>query len=204
MNGQFQKRIYTLPAFLNSAADIFNQLDEIRAAARGGRISRTFAEKIMLAVTQVNGCRYCSFGHSRAALAAGVTEEELQYLLAGEIGEFPPVEATALAFAQHYAESGGRPDPEAWQCLVNTYGGPAAQDILIYIRMITIGNLYGNTLDALLSRLSGLPAPRSSLFSELSVLLSPFFLLPNGLILLIGVRFKNRLRKPMLYRTVKK
>lgn len=46
-----------------------------------------------------------------------------------------------------------------------------ARDILAYIRMITFGNLLGNTLDAFFSRLAGRPAPGSTLWDELGVLL---------------------------------
>jgi hypothetical protein len=49
---------------------------------------------------------------------------------------------------------------------------------MAYIRMITIGNLSGNTLDAFLSRLKFNPAPDSSLGQELGVLLGAFVIIP--------------------------
>jgi AhpD family alkylhydroperoxidase len=174
----FNKRIYTLPALREAVREIISHFDDLRAASRGGRIGKALAEKIMLAVTQVNGCRYCSYGHSRAALAVGVSEAELQKLLQGEIGDFPEQEAVALAFAQHYAESGCQPDPASVQRLVDYYGPEAARDIHAYLRMITFGNLLGNTFDALLSRAAGKPAPGSRLLDELSVLLGVFFIMP--------------------------
>jgi AhpD family alkylhydroperoxidase len=167
----FTKRIYTYPAFKADVRQIFDHMAELRQAASAGRVSKAFAEKIMLVVTSVNGCRYCSYGHSRAALAAGVSKTELQKLLALDLGTFPASEVTALTFAQHYAESACQPDPAAWQQVVTTYGEETARDILAYLRMITFGNLLGNTWDALLSRMTGRPAPGSSLGSELSVLL---------------------------------
>jgi len=174
----FNKRIYTLATFREAVGEIVAHFDDLRAASRGGRISQPFAEKIMLTVTRVNGCRYCSYGHSRAALAVGVSETELQKLLRGEIGAFPEQEAVALAFAQHYAETCCQPDPFAWQRLVEYYGPEAARDIQAYLRMITFGNLLGNTFDALLSRLAGQPAPGSRLLDELGVLLGVFFVIP--------------------------
>jgi len=174
----FNKRIYTFPAFRDAVCEIVAHFDDLRAASRGGRINKPFAEKIMLTVTRVNGCRYCSYGHSRAALAVGVSETELQKLLSGEIGAFPEQEAVALAFAQHYAEACCQPDPDAWQRLVDYYGPEAARDIRAYLRMITFGNLFGNTFDALLSRLAGKPAPGSRLRDELGVLLGVFWVMP--------------------------
>lgn len=168
--GYFSKRIYTPRSLIADLRDTLAHVDELRSAARSRRISRAFAEKIMLAVTAVNGCRYCSYGHAKSALASGVSQEEIDRILSGEIGHVGPQEAPALLFAQHYAESDGHPDPEAVQRLTETYGQERARDIQAYIRMITLGNLTGNTFDALLSRLRGRPARGSSLWSELATL----------------------------------
>lgn len=182
MKAAFTKRIYTWPAFKAAVGEAFGNMDDLRQASRRGRVDRAFAEKIMLAVTRVNGCRYCAYGHTRAALAAGVPEAEIQCLMSGDLGCFPEQEAVALAFAQHYAESACRPDPQALQRLVDYYGPETAADIQAYLRMITFGNLYGNTFDALLSRLSGRPASGSSLWSELGVLFGVFVLVPLELL----------------------
>jgi AhpD family alkylhydroperoxidase len=174
----FNKRIYSFPKFTEAVREIVSHFDDLRAASRAGRISKPFAEKLMLTVTCVNGCRYCSYGHARAALAVGVSEAELQKILQGEIGDFPEQEAVGLTFAQHYAESCCKPDPAAWQRLVDYYGPEAARDIEAYLRMITFGNLLGNTFDALLSRLAGKPAPGSRFFDELGVIFGVFFVMP--------------------------
>jgi AhpD family alkylhydroperoxidase len=166
----FNKRFYDPRSLLRGFRNIIDHFPEFRSAVRSGRISKAFAEKIMLAVTAVNGCRYCSYGHARTALTSGVSPEEVERLLSGEVGHVPPDEAPALFFAQHYAESGDRPEPDMVQKLVETYGQEKAQDILAHIRMITFGNLSGNTIDALLSRLQGCPAGGSSLGSELATL----------------------------------
>ncbi|MCZ7542042.1 MAG: GNAT family N-acetyltransferase [Anaerolineae bacterium] len=113
----------------------------------------------MLAVTQVNDCLYCNFAHTRWALAEGVTPEEIERLAAGAVEAFPPHEAVALCFAQHYAESGGNPDPGAWARLVDFYGEDAARAIIAYIRMITMGNLLGNTFDYVVHRVAGYVRP---------------------------------------------
>ena len=48
--------------------------------------------------------------------------------------------------------------------------------------MITFGNLYGNTFDAFLYRLKGMPAPGSNPFSEVGVILGALLILPCGVI----------------------
>lgn len=69
-------------------ADIINHAGDLKAAARSHRVDHTFTEKIMLAVTQVNGCRYCSYGHTKAALKEGIPEDEIARIAAGELINF--------------------------------------------------------------------------------------------------------------------
>lgn len=149
----FRKRFYTPRAFVRDLREVLAHLPSFRGTARSGRVSRSFAEKIMLAVTQVNGCRYCAYGHTRAALAAGVDAEEIAQILAGEVEGFAQEEVVALAFAQHWAEMGGHPDPDAERRFRTYYGPEVSEDILNWMRMIEMGNLMGNTFDALLYRL---------------------------------------------------
>ena len=167
----FNKRIYTLPTFLAGVDDLFHHLDDLGAALRRRRIDRALAETLMLVVTEVNRCRYCSVVHTYAARRAGVTEQELHQLRMRHFAGLPPKEVTALAFAQHYAEQKGKYDEAAWQGIVDLYGVEAARELLAYLRAISVGNLLGNTFDALLSRLRGSPAANSSLMAEVTVLM---------------------------------
>jgi AhpD family alkylhydroperoxidase len=149
----FRKRVYTARAFARDLRDVLTHLPSFRDTARSGRVSRSFAEKIMLAVTEVNGCRYCAYGHTRTALRAGVAPQEIAQILAGDLDGFPEEEAVALAFAQHWAETAGHPDPDAERRFRSYYGPQASTDILNWMRMINMGNLMGNTFDAILYRL---------------------------------------------------
>jgi AhpD family alkylhydroperoxidase len=178
----FDKRFFTLATFAAGARDLFAHLDDLHAAFTQRRLARPFAEKIMLAVTQVNGCRYCSYAHTRMALQAGVSEPELRDLLRGEFSHIPEHELIAVLFAQHYAEQGDRYEAAAWQRLQETYGREAACDILTHIRVITFANLYGNTFDALLERLKLRPAPGSRFFDEVVVLSAGATVVPLGLL----------------------
>jgi AhpD family alkylhydroperoxidase len=179
----FNKRIFTLSTFAAGARDLFAHLDELHSALTQHRISRTFSEKIMLAVTQVNGCRYCSYAHTRLALQAGVSEPELRDLLMGEFSHIPAHELIAVLFAQHYAEQADRYDAAAWQRLQDTYGVEGASDILTHIRVITFANLYGNTFDALLERLRFHPVRGSHFFDEVIGLSAGATVVPIGLFL---------------------
>jgi AhpD family alkylhydroperoxidase len=177
----FNKRIFTLATFVASARELFVHLDDLNLAFTQRRISHSFAEKIMMVVTQVNGCRYCSYAHARMALQAGVSENELHDLFQGEFSHIPPHEWTAILFAQHYAEQGDHYAAAAWQKLQDTYGSAAARDMLVHIRVITFANLYGNTFDALLERLRLRPVAGSHFFDEVVVLSAGAAVVPGGL-----------------------
>jgi hypothetical protein len=66
----------------------------------------------------------------------------------------PEEEAIALLYAQHWADSNAKPDPEATRRLEQAYGAEKAEAINLILRMIRVGNLSGNTWDHLLSRIS--------------------------------------------------
>ena len=149
----FDKRFYTPRSFFRDLREMLARRSEIRETARSGRVSRAFAEKIMMAVTAVNQCRYCARYHTHLALKEGVSQDEIARILSRELDEFPAEEAVALAFAQHWAETGGHPDPEAERRFRESYGPQVSADIMNWIRMITMGNLAGNSWDALLWRI---------------------------------------------------
>ncbi|MBN2205580.1 MAG: carboxymuconolactone decarboxylase family protein [Thermoleophilia bacterium] len=125
-----------------------------RALMRDEVIDAQFRERLMLAVTEVNGCRYCSYAHARAALKAGLTEEDIAAVARGEAAGSPPDQAVALVYARHWAEADAKPDPEARQRVLETYGETKTGAIELTLRMIRIGNLMGNTSDYLLYRVS--------------------------------------------------
>jgi hypothetical protein len=58
------------------------------------------------------------------------------------------------------------------------YKDKTAKHIILVIRMISFGNLYGNTWDAVISRLKGKPAPYSNILFEI------FYFLLNFLIMI--------------------
>jgi AhpD family alkylhydroperoxidase len=149
----FKKRFYTPRTMFRDLREILAHRAEFRDTARSGRVSRAFAEKIMMAVTAVNGCRYCAHYHTGLALREGVSPEEIANIMAADLGDFAEEEAVALAFAQHWAETAGQPDPEAERRFRDYYGHKVSADILNWMRMINFGNLSGNTLDAILWRL---------------------------------------------------
>jgi AhpD family alkylhydroperoxidase len=152
------------------------------SARMAGLVSAHLSERIMLAVTGVNGCEVCSYAHTRMALESGMAAEEIRMLLAGDTGAIPVDESLAIVFAQHYADSRGNPTRESWQRLVDEYGSEKSLGILGAARMMMIGNAPGIALSALLKRLKGRPVDKSSLGYEAAMILSVIPLFPAALV----------------------
>jgi AhpD family alkylhydroperoxidase len=150
----FSKRHYASPGALLS--DLRATLPHLGAIGQAMRtVNPAFRIRLMLAVTEVNGCRYCAYYHTHLALRKGMTTEEVACLLDGKLSPDRPDEAAALLYAQHWAETRSQPEPEARQRLVTAYGNVQAGHIEGVLRAIMLGNYWGNTFDALLFRLSG-------------------------------------------------
>jgi AhpD family alkylhydroperoxidase len=119
------------------------------------KVPAALREKIMLGVTSVTDCRLCQWGHTHWAMAKGVPLEEVNRILGSEVEALKaldPAEATAILFAQHYAENLDRFDPASLENLRRYYSEAQVAEILAYVRAITLGSLTGNTVDAIFSR----------------------------------------------------
>jgi AhpD family alkylhydroperoxidase len=150
-NKRYYRRISDLWRDLSA---LFRERSGIRALQRGLVIDKAFQERLMLAVTTVNGCRYCAYAHARMALAAGITQADIDALAEGALQGAPPDQIPALLYAQHWAETDAAPDPEVRQSVLDAYGEQRLEAIELSMRMIRIGNLLGNTADYLLYRVS--------------------------------------------------
>ena len=152
---KFNKRTYSSPKEL--FADLFFPIrnrKRLKEAMNKELLSPAFRERLMLAVTAVDGCCYCSYFHAKLALKAGIGQEEIGKLLSGDVDGCPEEEALAVLYAQHWAESDAHPDPEAVRKLQQTYGVEKTEFIHLMLRMIRLGNLLGNSWDYLLYRIS--------------------------------------------------
>ena len=170
-----------------------------RKAKQSGSLSLQLQERLMLAVTEVNGCALCSYGHSRMALEAGLSGQEIEDLLGGQTDGAPKEELPAILFAQHYADTRGRPTAAAWAQLVSRYGQPQAAGMLGAVRMITVGNTWGIPTGSLLARLTKQEKyhidTRSSVGYELVMLLLLLPFLPVAMLQALGAA---ALRRPLV------
>lgn len=134
---------------------LFPRFREVKALMREETISAPFRERIMMAVTQVNGCRYCSYYHSKQSLEAGISNEELRCLLDSNFENCPDHEIAALHYAQHWAEMDAHPDESTREAFLSHYSNDESRAIELAMQLIRIGNLWGNSWDYILFRLTG-------------------------------------------------
>ena len=86
-------------------------------------------------------------------MAHGVPLEEVNQILGHQLESLEatnPAEAAAILFAQHYAENLDQFDPASLENLHKYYSDAQVAEILAYVRVITLGSLTGNTMDAFL------------------------------------------------------
>ncbi|AFM13136.1 alkylhydroperoxidase like protein, AhpD family [Turneriella parva DSM 21527] len=178
MNGKFGKRVFTPQSMIEILTDIVRAAPTMPGTFTSGRISPAFRERILLAVTSVNRCRYCQWVHSDLAAANGISGEQIASLLGSSTESVPEEEKVALLYALHYAETNRNPAPMHRQQLIDTYGAETAQDIENWIQLIFFSNLSGNTFDAFLSRLRGEANPEGNAIFEamFAVLSAPVLL----------------------------
>lgn len=184
MKEHFHKKLFTAGTLFNDTSFLLIKIPMIIGALRNKRISRAFVEKIMTVTTAVNGCTYCAWFHAKQAVASGISEEEVKNMLNLQFqANATDFEVMALLYAQHFAETNRHPDDEMNLKLHNFYGEKTAGHIVLLIRMIYFGNLFGNTWDSVLSRFKGKPAENSNVLFEAVFFLSAFwFMFPVMLV----------------------
>ncbi len=167
----FRHRFHAAELF-SAAIKLYPALFRLMQDGKARSLSGSFRERIMLAVTEVNGCALCSYAHARMALEEGIPEEEINALLSASSEHVPLEERKAVFYAQHYADTLGKPDSAAYQTILDEYGPQKTRVIIASIRTIMYGNVCGLPASAFLSRLRGKPYSNSSLFYELGMILA--------------------------------
>ncbi len=177
---KFTKKIFTAGLFFNDLGFLIKNFPKIIATLKNKKISKMFFEKIMTVTSAVNGCVYCQWFHAKKAVSTGISKGEIKNLLNLQFQtDASDFELNALLYAQHYAETNRKPDTEMTDKLFAFYDQKTANNIIIIIRMIFFGNLYGNTFDAFLSRFKGIKAEKSNIIFEfIFFLINIPFMLP--------------------------
>ena len=154
----FRKRTFSLPLYAHSLAALMTASPVLARALIRPRISRALREQVMLAVTSVNDCRYCNWGHTALALRSGVDLTALRQTLgSGSLSADSRPDEVAVLYAHHVASQQGDADPGAKRALAAAWTPAERAEIKAYITAITFGNLVGNSADAWLARRRKVP-----------------------------------------------
>jgi len=175
---KFDKRIVDLKTQNEHIQLFIKHSDDFIEAQINPVISKSFSESVSLAISQVNGCKLCSYTHAKNALKSGMTEEEVEFLMSGGFDNAPKEQLEGLLFAQHYADTKGNPDPDTKRKLVDTYGEEKTKDIMASILMMNLTNLHGNTIEALGLRFKGKAVDYSNFWQEIAVTVNFFRVMP--------------------------
>jgi AhpD family alkylhydroperoxidase len=153
---KFQRRYYlSWSSFWSDFKFLVSNRDQIKTAMSSPKLNSAFRERLMLAVTEVNRCRYCRTFHVGQAKQAGIPIEEIATYLKGTIpDEVPEEQKLAVCYARHWAETDSHPDPDYIDQVKGSYGDDGFQAISMVLRMIRMGNLLGNTWDYILFKIS--------------------------------------------------
>jgi len=155
--------------------------------------NKQFKERIMLAVTEVNGCELCSYVHTKISLSSGMNSSEIKELLNGIKDDVPEEQLVAVLFAEYYATSHEKPEKEMVNRLINEYGREKAKIICAILGMITLTNSMGISLGLFKDRLMFKRVKKSKLFNELGIPLSTMTVFP---MLFIYYKIKSFFKTP--------
>jgi AhpD family alkylhydroperoxidase len=188
------KKLFSVYELFQIMTMAFRSIPLLKRAKTAGRMDKAFLERIMLAVTEVNGCAMCSYYHTKVALEEGFSAEEIRAMLGGSFANVPKEQLGGVLFAQHYADMRGKPSQESWTRIVAEYGDVGAGGILAVTRMIMMGNAIGIPSGSFLLRFRGKADPRSNVLYELVMMLAMLVFLPlAGLTALVGNLFRVKI-----------
>lgn len=173
---------YSIKSFYRANYLLYGALPAFIENRKTKLVSETFIERLMLAVTQVNGCEACSYAHTKMAFELGLSKEEINSFLSGSKDFVKEDEALAILFSQHYADSDGHPDCEMYNRITETYGAQISRVILSAVQVMQYANIFGIPLSAFLSRLKGKRYENSSLLREIGLPLSSLLIVPIAFI----------------------
>ena|SRR6056297_1297759 len=149
----------------------FESMPDFKYARHNGLMDETLQTKIMLAVTEINGCEMCRVYHTQHAKKIGLEEVDVNQISSGIVINLDDA-TEAMLFGKRYAEKEGAYSDEDWQRLVKTYGEKKALGILGVTRMIMMGNAMGIAAGNFWSRLKFKPVKGSLLANEVLILLA--------------------------------
>ncbi|GAA1463402.1 hypothetical protein GCM10009619_41720 [Williamsia maris] len=180
----FRKRTYTLGHLASDARVLASRRKEMKAIWAEPRLDPQLREQVMVAVATVNACGFCTYIHHETALQVGADVGDLASLIDQSDKPLDDDAIVAIMWAQRYAETGfGEIGELLEHALAQRFTEEQRRDIETVVRVMTLNNLCGNTLEALVRRLRGNRVTHSRLIDELVIGVGYFLgAVPQGLL----------------------
>jgi uncharacterized peroxidase-related enzyme len=108
-------------------------------------LDRRLREMIYLAVSCVNECDYCTAHHARAALAAGIGENEIHEIQVENNQHFSPKEQAALHYARELTRTGSVDDDLRYR-VQELFATDEFVDLTMIVGLANFTNRFNNGL----------------------------------------------------------
>jgi AhpD family alkylhydroperoxidase len=190
---EFNKRIFTMKEHIRIMKHAAKSLGLLMYVKKHKLFNKKFKERIMLAVTEVNGCELCSYVHTKISLSSGMSSSEIREILNGVKDDIPEDELVGVLFAEYYATSHELPEKEMVNRLIEEYGRDKSKIICSILGMITLTNSMGISLGLFKDRLKFKRVKKSKLLNELGIPLLTMTLFP---LLFLYYKIKSFFKTP--------
>ena len=167
--GGFRKRTQTLDEWVNGTRWLAVRWRDLWGVY-GRRMDPAMREAILVAVADVNRCRWCSYAHQTWGLEVGLSAEDIARLTGASEAPADTRIAAASAYARTRAEGSFGPVPTTLRtALLTSFDAGSADDVELVARGMHQANMAGNALDALLARWRGQAPADSRLLDDLAL-----------------------------------
>jgi uncharacterized peroxidase-related enzyme len=110
-----------------------------------GAVDRRTKELVYLTVSYTNQCAYCTAAHTASGSKAGVTEDEMHALKAGEDGGFGAAERAAIQYARELTRTAD--GAQTRDALNAHYNDEQIVEITLIAALANFTNRFNNGLD---------------------------------------------------------
>ncbi len=180
-----QKRTWQIGPMAQALGYIVARYQRVASIWLGSNFDPVLREQIMVAVAEVNRCRYCVYTHSQ--WGQNLTDDAGINNSATSLSQQDYAETTA--FARAIASDGFADSTGLRRGFAERYGEQFAADVELIARVMTWMNLSGNTVDSFLDRVSGTGYPDQSVVDELVVVAGFSVVAP---VVTVGLAFAGR------------
>jgi AhpD family alkylhydroperoxidase len=165
--GGHRKRTIGTFSFFGSILSFACEVPTIYKIWQKHEIDAGFREELMLAVSKLNDCKYCAWGHHEWAHAAGISEDELDHIEHGDPEGINRAKWVAISYVVALVSSEYTHVPrELKREMQANYSKHEIKEIELVAKIMDVSNRGANTWDAMLSRLNGKPAHDSHVLDE--------------------------------------